>query len=111
MIHGGGGGGGGRGNGRGGGGVGSAAPGEGGGWEEEEEEVAQGVAEADRDLDREWYESDEGGHAVDASHDPFMGDEGLYAKREEAMKKRVNHRAVARARDADRWVGWVGWGG
>jgi len=40
---------------------------------------------------------------VDSSHEPFLGDESLFAKREEQMKKRVNHRAAARARDADRW--------
>ena len=40
---------------------------------------------------------------VDASHDPFLGDEDLFAKRETELKKRVNHRAAARARDADRW--------
>ncbi|KAL1510502.1 hypothetical protein AB1Y20_006806 [Prymnesium parvum] len=59
--------------------------------------------EADRSLDRSWYEQEEGGHAVDESHNPFVGDETLFKKREEAMRKRVNHRREARLRDADRW--------
>ena len=43
-----------------------------------------------------------GGHTVDESHDPFVGDLGLFQKREEALRKRVNHRREARLRDADR---------
>ena len=43
------------------------------------------------------------GHAVDETHNPFLGDTKLFDKREEQMKKRVNHRAQARMRDADRW--------
>ena len=39
----------------------------------------------------------------DETHDPFLGDEKLFEKREEQMRKRVNHRAMARKRDADRW--------
>ena len=69
----------------------------------EEEEVQD--ADADTSLDRSWYgdEQEEGGHTVDESHNPFLGDEGLFHKREEAMRKRVNHRREARMRDADRW--------
>ena len=47
----------------------------------DEEEVQD--EEADKELDRGWYEAEEGGHAVDSSHNPFMGDEGLFQKREE----------------------------
>ena len=39
----------------------------------------------------------------DETHDPFLGDEKLFEKREEQLRKRVNHRAIARKRDADRW--------
>ena len=39
----------------------------------------------------------------DETHDPFLGDDKLYEKREEQLRKRVNHRAMARKRDADRW--------
>ena len=38
----------------------------------------------------------------DETHDPFLGDDKLYEKREEQLRKRVNHRAMARKRDADR---------
>jgi pre-mRNA-splicing factor ATP-dependent RNA helicase DHX38/PRP16 len=80
-----------------------AAQGAGGEWEDD---GGTGDAEADRKLDRAWYEQEEGGHAVDESHNPFLGDDKLFEKREEQMKqqqKRVNHRAQARMRDADRW--------
>ena len=40
---------------------------------------------------------------VDESHTPFLGDEKLFEKREEQLRKRVNHRREARLKDADRW--------
>ena len=65
----------------------------------------EGASEADAALDREWYDQDEDGHVRDEADGsaPFLGDQKLYEKREEAMRKRVNHRREARLRDADRW--------
>ena len=60
--------------------------------------------EDDQQLDRDWYDQDEGGSAArDASDAPFLGDAKLFEKREEQMRKRVNHRREARLKDADRW--------
>lgn len=78
-------------------------------WEEGGERGGEGEGQAqdedaDRDMERSWYDQEEGGHAVDDSHNPFVGDETLFKKREEAMVKRVNHRREARLRDADRWA-------
>ena len=70
----------------------------GGGGEQEN------ASEADAALDRDWYDQDEDGQVRDeTTHTPFLGDDKLYEKREEAMRKRVNHRREARLRDADRW--------
>ena len=63
----------------------------------------EGAGEADAQMDRDWYDAEEGGRMVDETHTPFLGDEKLFEKREEQMRKRVNHRREARLRDADRW--------
>ena len=63
-------------------------------------DAQEDLKEADDALDREWYDTEEGGCTVDETHTPFLGDEKLFEKREEAMRKRVNHRAQARRRDA-----------
>ncbi len=67
-----------------------------------EDDPSQDAA-ADRDLELSWYESEEGGHSVDETHNPFMGDQALFDKKEEQLRKKVNHRKVSRMRDADRW--------
>ena len=91
--------------------VGSSGPsGSGGGADEWErgsvaggDDEQAGAAEADDKLDRDWYDAEEGGRMVDETHVPFLGDQALFDKREEQLKKRVNHRREARLRDADRW--------
>ena len=75
----------------------------GGGGGGEAEAGVEAEAEADDALEREWYEQEEGAHSVDSTHDPFLGDAKLYEKREEHLRKRVNHRAMARRNDQNRW--------
>ena len=57
--------------------------------------IQAGDEEADEQLERDWYDQEEGGHAVDANANPFLGDQKLFEKREEQMRKRVNHRHQA----------------
>lgn len=56
----------------------------------------------DQALDRSWYDAEEEGRSVDYASSPFLGDAKLFEKREEALRKRVNHRKEARLKDADR---------
>jgi pre-mRNA-splicing factor ATP-dependent RNA helicase DHX38/PRP16 len=48
----------------------------------------------ERQLDRDWYDQEEGGGFVDETHNPFLGEEGdpLLKKREEQMQKRLQRR-------------------
>ena len=97
------------GGGGGGGGSGRRAGGSSAGGEEDEWEVgstagdAVGQEEGDSKLDHDWYEQEEGGHARDEGESPFVGDDKAFAKREDQLRKRVNHKREARLRDADRW--------
>ena len=62
-------------------------------------------AAAEREVDREWYDADEGGHCGERRRrggGAFVGDPALFAKREAELRRRVNHKREARRRDADR---------
>jgi len=39
-------------------------------------------------ADRDWYGQEEGG-MVDDTHNPFVGDESTFAKREEELQKKM----------------------
>lgn len=43
-------------------------------------------------LDREWYDQEEGGAQVDETHNPFLGDEALFAKKEAEMQQKMKRR-------------------
>ena len=43
-------------------------------------------------LDREWYDQEEGGAQVDETHNPFLGDEVLFAKKEAEMQQKMKRR-------------------
>ena len=43
-------------------------------------------------LDREWYDREENDMNVDETHNPFMGDDALFAKREAEMQKKMKRR-------------------
>lgn len=40
-------------------------------------------------ADRDWYDQEEGGLAVDETHNPFMGDDDTNAKREVELQKKL----------------------
>jgi len=68
------------------------------GWEEEEEK--------ERQIDRDWYDAEEEG-AVDMSHNPFMGDDALFAKKEQELARRqakkLSARQSAMNEDNEKW--------
>ncbi len=43
-------------------------------------------------LDREWYDQEEGGAQVDETHNPFLGDEAVFAKKEAEMQQKMKRR-------------------
>lgn len=43
-------------------------------------------------LDREWYDQEEGGAQIDETHNPFLGDENLFAKKEAEMQQKMKRR-------------------
>ncbi|TPX35547.1 hypothetical protein SmJEL517_g02068 [Synchytrium microbalum] len=57
--------------------------------------------------DREWYNIEETGGAVDESHNPFADDDGYYQKKEEELAKQQVKKLTARQaqwnRDTDKW--------
>ena len=38
-------------------------------------------------LDREWYDQEEGGAQIDETHNPFLGDQKLFQKKEAEMQQ------------------------
>ncbi|RPB19840.1 hypothetical protein L211DRAFT_584545 [Terfezia boudieri ATCC MYA-4762] len=77
-----------------------------------DDESLRGQEEADsKELDRDWYASDELGHAYgDETHNPFGSIENTYAdqQREQAFAerkaaKRISARAAQRMKDVDAW--------
>lgn len=48
-----------------------------------------------KQLEREWYDMEEGG-AIDATHNPFAEHEGYYNKKEDILKKKQTKRMTAR---------------
>jgi len=77
-----------------------------------DDESLRGLEEADsKELDRDWYASDELGHAYgDETHNPFGSIENSYAdqQREQAFAerkaaKRISARAAQRMKDVDAW--------
>ena len=69
----------------------------------EEAPLQKSLTGQDEQLERDWYDQEEDGRTVDPTQAPFLGDEKLFEKREEQLRKRVNHRREARLKDADRW--------
>ena len=51
-----------------------------------------GVVMVQVQLDREWYDQEEGGAQVDETHNPFLGDEQLFAKKEAEMQQKMKRR-------------------
>ena len=43
-------------------------------------------------MDREWYDQEEGGAQIDETHNPFLGDENLFAKKEAEMQQKMKRR-------------------
>lgn len=76
-----------------------------------DDESLRGLEEESKDLDRDWYASDELGHAYgDETHNPFGSIENTYAdqQREQAFAerkaaKRISARAAQRMKDVDAW--------
>ncbi|KAH7316037.1 hypothetical protein KP509_21G075900 [Ceratopteris richardii] len=66
-----------------------------GAWPEQNEKnefLQAEMEEAERDVDRSWYDRDEGGSAMDSDRvAPFLGDEATFQKRAE-MAKRLTRR-------------------
>lgn len=50
------------------------------------------VAALQVQLDREWYDQEEGGAQVDETHNPFLGDEAVFAKKEAEMQQKMKRR-------------------
>ncbi|KAK9816661.1 hypothetical protein WJX72_003431 [[Myrmecia] bisecta] len=48
--------------------------------------------QAEKQVDRDWYDQEEGGGGVDETHNPFVGDEQLFTKRETEMQKKMTRR-------------------
>lgn len=43
-------------------------------------------------LDREWYDQEEGGAQIDETHNPFLGDQKLFQKKEAEMQQKMKRR-------------------
>ncbi|KAL4449004.1 hypothetical protein ABPG77_007721 [Micractinium sp. CCAP 211/92] len=66
----------------------------GGAGGKEDAALRQELEENERQLDRDWYDQEEGPGTVDETHNPFLGEESdpLLKKREEMMQKRLQRR-------------------
>lgn len=62
------------------------------GGAQEDEEFMRKYNETQVQLEREWYDQEEDGTAVDETHNPFLGDEQLFAKRQAEMQQKLKRR-------------------
>jgi len=53
----------------------------------------------EKQLDRDWYDREEGGGGVDETHDPFLGDEATFQKLEEKQKQEAQRQKHLTRRD------------
>jgi pre-mRNA-splicing factor ATP-dependent RNA helicase DHX38/PRP16 len=65
--------------------------------------------EEQRQLDREWYDFEEGGMTTDETHNPFAGHEDYYEQKEQEFlvrqqtTKKISARALQYSQDNEKW--------
>jgi hypothetical protein len=47
------------------------------------------AAEAEKQAERDWYQQEDDGGMVDETHNPFLGDDALFNKRQQEMQKKM----------------------